>query len=135
MNPDRALQLALNFLGPFQEAGNIFDDYIEDEGVDYEEYAAMIASLRKLLENAKTLRIELPKICDSPVRDAGPSVEADRVAPPPTDRVPPYPINAGAEGKQFDPGEHFHTTTSAAAWRDHCRFVPSPAKSLRVVAA
>ena len=27
MSPERALQLALNFLKPFQEAGNIFDDY------------------------------------------------------------------------------------------------------------
>ena len=99
MNPDRALQLALNFLVPFQEAGNIFDDYIEDEGVDYEEYAAMIASLRKLLENAKTLRIELPKICDSPVRDAGPCVEADAGSPTSDEPCPAISYKRASRGE------------------------------------
>ena len=53
MTPKRALQLALNFLKPFQEAGSIYDDYIEDEGIDDEEYGEMLAALEKLVEDAE----------------------------------------------------------------------------------
>lgn len=53
MTPKRALQLALNFLKPFQEAGSIYDDYIEEEGIDDEEYSEMLAALGELFEGAE----------------------------------------------------------------------------------
>ena len=53
MSPKRALQLALNFLKPFQESGNIYEDYIEDERITDGEYGEMLAALESLLEDAK----------------------------------------------------------------------------------
>jgi hypothetical protein len=49
MTPQRALQLALNFLTPFQEAGNIYEDYIADEGITDGEYQEMLDALERLV--------------------------------------------------------------------------------------
>ena len=49
MNPQRALQLALNFLKPFREAGNIYDDYIAEEGITDGEYQEMLDALEKMV--------------------------------------------------------------------------------------
>ena len=46
MNRKRALTLALAFLEAFQEAGNIYDDYLTDENITEDEYQAMLDHLR-----------------------------------------------------------------------------------------
>ena len=48
MSPKRALQLALNLLKPFQEAGNIYEDYIDHEGITDAEFGEMLATLESL---------------------------------------------------------------------------------------
>ena len=49
MTPQRALQHALNFLMPFQEAGSIYDDYLADEGITDGEYQEMLDALEQLI--------------------------------------------------------------------------------------
>jgi hypothetical protein len=44
----RALELALSFLQALSEADNLFDDYIEDEGITVEEYSEMLETLEKM---------------------------------------------------------------------------------------
>ena len=53
MSPKRALQLALNFLKPLQEAGNIYEDYIDHEGITDAEFGEMLAALESLSKDAK----------------------------------------------------------------------------------
>ena len=47
MTTEQALNLALSFLVPFQEAGEIYDTYIEDEGITHQEYAEMLEVLSR----------------------------------------------------------------------------------------
>ena len=53
MSPKRALQTALSFLKSFQEAGNIYEDYIDHEGITGAEYGEMLAALESLSKDAK----------------------------------------------------------------------------------
>lgn len=46
MTKNEALHLALAILEPFGEAGNIYDDYKDDEGFTDEQYGDMLAELR-----------------------------------------------------------------------------------------
>src|SRR5437016_11996494 len=47
MDRAKAIKLALAILGPFTEAGSIFDDYQAEEKFTNEQYDAMLAELRK----------------------------------------------------------------------------------------
>lgn len=47
--PQRSLQLALNFLTPFRETGNIYEDYIADEGITDDEYQDMLDALQQMV--------------------------------------------------------------------------------------
>jgi hypothetical protein len=51
MDFKQALQLAVNFLTPFKEAGNIYDDYIDDEGITDDEYEEMLNVLGRFLSD------------------------------------------------------------------------------------
>lgn len=50
MTRKQAVQLALSILVPFQEAGQIYDDYLADEGMTDREYEDMLAVLSALKE-------------------------------------------------------------------------------------
>ena len=43
----KALKWAIHFLAALSESDNLLDDYIEDEGISYEQYDNMLVSLRE----------------------------------------------------------------------------------------
>ena len=48
MTDQNALKLALSILDAFKEAGNIYEDYKEDEGFSDQEYEEMLHILRRV---------------------------------------------------------------------------------------